>query len=151
VTFCLSRRERKEKANPLSFTNSDEAPTDICPRFLAANRHSFRNQAFGSGPFRHLGDVPVKFRIHFAALLVKLPSLFPGEWDMQRSSNISFTQTWSPVPLAHLPSNIGSTDRQLWKLNPVNRFYQQVESLCYWLLAFSGIFAVLYSISVFLR
>jgi hypothetical protein len=70
---------------------------------------------------------------------------------MQRSPNVSFARTWSPAPLAHLPLNARSTGRQLRKLDPVNRFYQQVETGCYSLLACSGIFAVLYSISVFLR
>jgi hypothetical protein len=70
---------------------------------------------------------------------------------MQKSPYVFFVRTWYPAPLAHLPLNVGSVERQLWKLDPVNRFYRQVETVCYLLLAFSGIFAVLYSISEFLR
>jgi hypothetical protein len=43
------------------------------------------------------------------------------------------------------------SERGLWKLDPVIRFYQKVETACYALLALSGIGAILYSVSVFLR
>jgi hypothetical protein len=70
---------------------------------------------------------------------------------MQKSPNVSFARTRYAAPLAHFPSNDGSLERQLWKLDPVNRVYQPVESVFYSLLGFSGIFAVLYSVSEFLR
>jgi hypothetical protein len=43
------------------------------------------------------------------------------------------------------------SERGLWKLDPVIRFYQKVETACYALLAISGIGAVLYSVSAIIR
>jgi hypothetical protein len=81
---------------------------------------------------------------------VKLAQLFPGEPSMQRLSKIPHTHAWIPAAQTQLPLNVADAQRQFWKLDPVIHFYQRVEIVCHALLVFSGIGAVLYSVSVFL-
>jgi hypothetical protein len=69
---------------------------------------------------------------------------------MRSSSNILFDQRRATTILARSSLNPETADGQLRKMVFVNRRYQQVESACYLLLAFSVICAVLYSLSVFL-
>ena len=58
---------------------------------------------------------------------------------------------WTPTVQIPLPFERWQSERGLWKLDPVIRFYQKVETACYALLAISGIGAVLYSVSAIIR
>jgi hypothetical protein len=70
---------------------------------------------------------------------------------MQRSSNIPFSPYEISTAQIQLTLNADNAERQLWKLDPMIRSYQQVENVCHALLAISGIGAVLYSLIVFLH
>jgi hypothetical protein len=71
---------------------------------------------------------------------------------MQRSSNIPFSPYYGiSTAQIQLTLNAGNAERQLWRLDPMSRAYQQVENVCHALLAISGIGTVLYSVIVFLH
>ena len=70
---------------------------------------------------------------------------------MQRSFTISTVTAGTSTIERQLPLNAVAAERGLWKRNPRPSTYQTLEIACFALLALSGMAAVLYSVSMFLR
>jgi hypothetical protein len=70
---------------------------------------------------------------------------------MQKSSAVPYIPASTSTIQKRLPLRACKSDSELWKFYPALSFYPKAETACYALLAISGIGAIIYSASVFLR
>jgi len=70
---------------------------------------------------------------------------------MQKLSAVPYIPASTATVRIQLPLRACKSESELWKPHPALWLYQKAEPACYALLAISGIDAIIYSVSVFLR